>query len=63
MVTKTLTKVRRTRHEHSEKFTKDIGNIRKYQTEITVLKNTITALQKFNRRVQAEERTSNSKTG
>ena len=29
-------------NEHSENFNKEIENIRKYQTEVTKLKNTIT---------------------
>lgn len=43
-----LTEVRRLLHEHSENFNKEIEYIRKYQTEITELKNT----EKFNRAVQ-----------
>ena len=42
MVIKMLTELRRRMDEHSENFNKEIENIRKYQTEVTKLKNTIT---------------------
>lgn len=44
MVIKMLTKVRKTMHEQSDNFDKDIENIRKCQTEITWLKTIITTL-------------------
>lgn len=62
-VIKMLSKVKRTPHEQSENFNKDIENIKNYQTEITELKNTITELQNsikgFNSKVDyVEERIS-----
>ena len=42
VVIKLFIKVRRSIHEHSENFNKEITNIRKYQTEVkTGLKNTL----------------------
>ena len=41
MVTKMLTELGRRMDEHSENFNKEKNNIRKYQTEVTGLKNTI----------------------
>ena len=41
-ITKMLTELRRTRHEISENFSRETEYIRKYQTEITELKNTVT---------------------
>ena len=41
-IIKMLTKVRRTTYRESKTFNKEIENIKKYQTEITNLKNTIT---------------------
>ena len=41
MVIKMLTKFRRRMNEHSENVNKETENIRKYQTEVTELKNTI----------------------
>ena len=41
MVIKMLTKLRRRMNEHSENVNKETENIRKYQTEVTELKNTI----------------------
>ena len=42
MVIKMLTKLGRRMDEHSEHFNKEIENIRKFQIEVTELKNTIT---------------------
>lgn len=39
-----LSKVRRAMKKQSENFTKEIGNIKKYQIDIIKLKNTITEL-------------------
>ena len=39
MVIKMLTKLKRRMDEHSENVNKEIGNIRKYQIEVTELKN------------------------
>ena len=39
-----LTKVRRTMHEHSDNFIKEMKNTRRYQTETRKLKNTRTKL-------------------
>ena len=44
MVTKILTEVRRAMHEQNDNFNKGIENIKKYQTEIIELKNTIMEL-------------------
>ena len=44
MVINLLTKVRRTMHKYNENFNKDIENSKKYQIEITQLKNIITEL-------------------
>ena len=64
MVIKMLSELRR-KDEHSENFNKETGNIRKYQIEVTELKNTITELRNilegFNRRLDAEERISQLK--
>lgn len=39
-----LTKLKRRMHKHNENFNEETKNIRKYQTEVTKLKNTITEL-------------------
>jgi len=39
MVIKMLTELGKRMDEHSENFNKEIENVRKYQTEITELKN------------------------
>lgn len=44
MVIKILTEVGRAMHEQNDTFNKEIENIKKYQTEIIELKNTITEL-------------------
>ena len=43
-VIKMLTKVRRAMHEQRENFNREIQNIKKHQTEVTVLENTIPEL-------------------
>ena len=67
MVITMLIKVRRTMHEQSESFNKEIENIRKYQTEVTEL-NTITELKNsiagfYIRLDEAKKGLANSKTG
>lgn len=44
MVIKMITKLGRRTDEHNENFNKDVGDIRKYQIEVTKMKNTITEL-------------------
>ena len=61
IVIEMLTKLRRRMNEHSEVFNKKRENIRKYQIQVTELKNTITemknTLEGFNSRLdEAEER-------
>lgn len=46
MVIKMITKLGRRTDEHNENFNKDVGDIRKYQIEVTKMKNTITVLKK-----------------
>lgn len=43
-------------YEQSENFNKETENINNYQTEITLLKNTITELKKINKGVQQQTR-------
>ena len=45
-----FSEVRRTAYEQSENFNKGLENIKKYQTEITLLNNKITELKKNQRR-------------
>ena len=45
-VIKMLTELRRRMDEQSENFDREIENIKKYQIEVTVLRNTITELKK-----------------
>ena len=66
MIIKMLIEVKRTMHEQSESFNKEIENTRKYQREIRKLKNKITQLRNsvegFNSRLnQVEETTSKLK--
>ena len=42
MVIKMLTELKRRIDEHTENFNREMENIRKYQTEVTELKNIIT---------------------
>lgn len=44
MVVKMLTNPGRRMNEHRENFNKDIGSIKKYQTEVVELKNIITGV-------------------
>ena len=64
MVIKMLTEIRRTMFKQSENFLKKVETIRKYQTGITELKNTITEMEnsgeEFSSR-QVEERISELK--
>lgn len=63
-VLKMLTELRRTMHEHSEKFNKEIENTGMYHTEVTEPKNTITELKNikgFNRFDEVVERISELK--
>ena len=58
LVIKTLTKLRRRMNEHHENFNKEIKNLRKYQAEITVLRNIINELKNiegFNSRLDEVE--------
>ena len=59
IVRKIITELGRTIDEHSEKFNKEIENIRYYQIGVIELKNTITALEttqeSFNIRLEEEE--------
>ena len=41
-------------HEQKEKFNEEIETIKKNQTEILELKNTMTELKKFNRELEQE---------
>ena len=56
MVIKMLIDLWRRKYEHRENFNKEIENIRKYQTEVTELKNTITELKKYTGRFQEQTR-------
>jgi len=57
MVIKMLTKIRRRMDEHSENVNKEIENIRKYQTEVTELKNTVADIvEGFNSRLDETEK-------
>lgn len=47
--TKRLRKLGKRMDEKSENFNKDIESIRKYQIEVTELKDTITTLKKYTR--------------
>ena len=66
MLINMLTKVRRRMDEHSKNFNQETQNTRKYQIEVTELKNTITEMKNIPERFnitldEAEERISELK--
>lgn len=62
MVLQMLTRLGRRMDEHNEKFNKEVANMRKYQTEVKELKDTITELKNtligFNSRLEVVEQIS-----
>lgn len=62
-----LTKVKRTTHEPSDNFYREVDNIKKYHTEIMEVKNTIIKLKNLleglNIRLDKEKKSVNPKIG
>lgn len=56
-----LSEVGKTIYEQSENFNKEIEYTNNYQTEITLLKNTITELKKINKGVQQQTKSCRKK--
>lgn len=61
MVRKMLTELRRGINEHSKTFNKEIENIRRFQTEATLLRSTVTEIKKYTRGTQQQTNQSREK--